>query len=184
MSLEKILVLLIIIVAFVSVLYVLAYKKTEEKEILTPQLLLNVSKVTIVDVLQDKKIQITTVRPLNRTTSSYYNSSFLWERKFVNFRNFTLIDIEVYYFDNSTERSRVISKFIEDDKGETFVNIESTTVDGWFVRFFDFRSLIDGKIVGWGGFVEKDEKAIYFILTSGGGKEEREEVVRWIIKRF
>jgi len=183
-NMQKVLILLIIATTLVSTMYFLTIKKLRERGFSNFYILQNTSNFTVVDILKDRLIRIETERPLETIKSSYYNTTFSWERKFVKFGNLTLLDVEVYYFENSSERSRVISKFVEEDKGETFVGIEKTVINDWEGTCFDFRSLIDGKIVGWGCILEKDKKAIYFISTHTMKKAEREEVVRWVIGRF
>jgi hypothetical protein len=183
-TLEKVLVLLIIVLTSVSIVFVLTTKKQKEGENLNYRVLFNATNASLTDIIQDKAIQITTERPLNRTTSNYYNSSFLWERKFVKFGNLTVLDVEVYYFDNSSERSRVMDRFVRENTNRFFVNIENSMIDGWSATLFDFRSIIDGSINGWGAILEKNEKAIYFISHYPIEKNEKEGVLKWIIRRF
>ena len=181
---EKLLILLIIGVTIASIAYLLTTKKSEREEILTSQLLLNASNLTLIDILNEKPIQITTERPLNRTTSSYYNTTFSSERKFVKFGNSIVVDVEVYYFDNSTERGRVVNRFVEENTNRFFVNVEKSIIDDWSATLFDFRSIIDGRINGWGAILEKDNKVIYFISHFSIEKNEREEVIKWILRKF
>jgi len=178
---------IILLLIFLAILIVAVYffTKHKQKSNITESLQLNFTEnITITSIINDKNTKISTVRPASRTYSSYYNASFFSERKFVEYGSSTILDVEIYRYENSTERTRITSKFLEDNTNRFFVNIKTKEMNGWIANIFDFRNILDGKVVGWGSILEKDDKTIYFISTFPANETEKEEVIKWTIERF
>jgi hypothetical protein len=178
---------IILLLIFLAILIVAVYffTKYKQKSNITESLQLNFTEnITITSIINDKNTKISTVRPESKIYSSYYNASFLSERKFVEYGKSIILDVEVYRYENSTERARITSKFLEDNTNRFFVNIKTKEINGWSVNIFDFRNIVDGEIVGWGSILEKDDKTIYFISAFPANEAEKEEVIKWTIERF